>query len=206
MKNIYKRNELSCADFIMSFQQGLLDDFLQHQKSLESPEHQDFILNYSKCRPDIPVEVLEKVFSTKKNNKWVSDADLMTGIGIKYDFRHVPESWEPPENLKTFYSSAVKLTDHYGDLCPNAGYSILPANSIFGTHTDTEMKDRKFIRIHIPLIIPPGEIFLQVDQEKVYWTDIFAFNGQVPHSAHNLSNEWRLIFLMDLDYTAAGIL
>ena len=205
IQNTYKRNELACSDFLLSLQRGLRDDYFAHQESLEFPKHKEFITKYSDCRPDIPLESLQNLFLTKQNDHWVHKHDAMNGVGIKYDIQPVPGAWKPPANLREFYPTAMKLLDRFGDLCPNATYSTLPANTIFGTHYDEEMAGLPFIRIHIPLIVPPGEIYLQVGEEKIYWNDIFAFNNQVPHSAHNLTDVGRLVFLLDLHYSVAGI-
>ena len=172
---------------------------------MSDPKNEDYILRYKDCRTDIDEEYLKQVFLTKKNGEWVNDASVMTGVSIKYDFQVVPGSWTAPTDLRDHYPTAMKITDHYGDKCPNAGYSILPPETIFDTHVDIEIRGKNFIRVHIPLIVPEGELFMIVGEDRTDWSDIFAFNGQVPHSAHNLSDKWRLIFLMDLEADAAGI-
>ena len=72
-------------------------------------------------------------------------------------------------------------------------------------HTGPENRNGKYVRIHIPLIIPEGDIFLEVNGEEVDWGDIFAFNNQLAHSSHNYSSEYRLIFLIDLEREFLGM-
>jgi aspartyl/asparaginyl beta-hydroxylase (cupin superfamily) len=93
----------------------------------------------------------------------------------------------------------------YGDDCPIANYSILAPNSVINRHTGIENRSGEFIRIHIPLIVPQGEIFFEVYGEEVRWDDIFAFNNQFVHSAHNYTDQYRLCFLIDIRRTRAGL-
>ena len=93
----------------------------------------------------------------------------------------------------------------YGDDCPILNYSILAPRSAILRHTGPENRSGRFIRIHIPLIVPEGDVFLEVDGEEVTWKDLFGFNNQYAHSAYNLTDEWRLIFLIDIDRQRAGL-
>jgi hypothetical protein len=55
------------------------------------------------------------------------------------------------------------------------------------------------------LIIPEGDIFLEVNGEKVDWSGLVGFNNQLAHSSWNLSNEYRLTFMIDLDREFIGM-
>jgi aspartyl/asparaginyl beta-hydroxylase (cupin superfamily) len=72
-------------------------------------------------------------------------------------------------------------------------------------HTGIENRTGEFIRIHIPLIVPEGDIFFECNDDEVHWDDIFAFDNQLVHSAHNLTDEGRLIYLIDVRRTRAGL-
>ena len=78
-------------------------------------------------------------------------------------------------------------------------------NTVLHRHTGPENRTGEYIRIHIPLIIPEGDLFFEVNGEEIDWSDIFAFNNQLAHSAHNLSNEHRMIFLIDIRRSRVGL-
>jgi hypothetical protein len=97
------------------------------------------------------------------------------------------------------------IAEHYGDICPIIFFSILPAQSIIERHTGHENVEGQNIRIHIPLIVPEGDLFLEVQGEEVDWLHPWGFNNQYIHSAHNNTDEHRLVMLIDLKRTFCGI-
>ena len=103
------------------------------------------------------------------------------------------------------FPTMQKIAAHYGDLCPILEYSILPAQSIIERHIGIENKVGENIRIHIPLIVPEGDLFLEAQGEEVDWQNPWGFNNQYMHSAHNNTDEHRLIMLIDLKRTYVGI-
>ncbi len=103
------------------------------------------------------------------------------------------------------FPTMMKIANHYKDLCPVLEYSILPAQSIIERHIGIENKKGENIRIHIPLIIPEGDLYLEATGEEVDWQHPWGFNNQHMHSAHNNSDEHRLIMLIDLKRTFVGI-
>jgi aspartyl/asparaginyl beta-hydroxylase (cupin superfamily) len=81
----------------------------------------------------------------------------------------------------------------------------LESASIIRRHTGPENRDGEFIRIHIPLIVPDGAIFFEVGGEVVYWNDIFGFDNQTIHSAHNYTKHRRLVYLIDIRRSTIGM-
>ena len=61
------------------------------------------------------------------------------------------------------------------------------------------------IRIHIPLYVPEGDIFLETEGVEIDWSDIFGFANQYIHSAHNYSNTRRLVYLIDIKRKYLGL-
>ena len=103
------------------------------------------------------------------------------------------------------FPTMAKIAQHYGEKCPILEYSILPAQSIIERHIGIENKKGENIRIHIPLIVPEGDLFLEAQGEEVDWQHPWGFNNQYMHSAHNNTEEHRLIMLIDLKRTYVGI-
>jgi aspartyl/asparaginyl beta-hydroxylase (cupin superfamily) len=114
-------------------------------------------------------------------------------------------SFTAPEEEMEKYPTARKLIQEYGDNCPIASYSVLAPNTILQRHTGVENRSGEFIRIHIPLIIPEGDVFFEANGEEIDWSDLWAFHNQFAHSAHNNTNEWRLVFLLDIRRTFIGL-
>ena len=103
------------------------------------------------------------------------------------------------------FPTMKKIAEHYKERCPILEYSILPAQSIIERHIGIENKKGENIRIHIPLIVPKGDLFLEAQGEEVDWQHPWGFNNQYMHSAHNNTDEHRLIMLIDLKRTYVGI-
>lgn len=185
IKNIYRREDLGDhADFLMSFQDQLRTDFLKF-----SPDY----LHGSFLKGDVipqAAPVLNNV------DDWLS-----TPIRYVFDNLKVSASDDAALYLKT----AIGLVERYGDDCPIANYSVIKPNSCIFRHTGPENRSGEFVRVHIPLIVPDGEVFFEVGGEIVFWNDIFAFNNEIVHSAHNHTPSWRLVFLIDIRRSVLGL-
>jgi aspartyl/asparaginyl beta-hydroxylase (cupin superfamily) len=103
------------------------------------------------------------------------------------------------------YPTAYRLLMEYDDICPMMSLNVLAPHTILHRHYGPENVDGRYIRIHIPLIIPKGDIFLEVHGQEVTWRDLFGFDNTVVHSAHNYSDHYRLVVLIDLDREAIGM-
>lgn len=202
-RKIYYKEDIPIADYLMSFQNDLRQDFLRGFQTLEEACKGDWVLpslDYS--RGDISKELGDYMVHTDNE----PNVDSWKTSNFKYtnpdrDFEYVNSN---EEQIKRF-PTAYRLLEEYNDDCPIMNYSILAPNTKINRHDGIENRSGEFIRIHIPLVIPEGDIFLEVGGEIVTWENIFAFNNQWKHSAHNRSNEWRLIFLIDIRRERAGV-
>jgi len=85
-------------------------------------------------------------------------------------------------------------------------YSMIAPNSVVLRHTGHENLDGKYLRLHFPLHIPEGDIFLEVNDEEIQFSEApFAFNNQIVHSAHNRTGKHRLVMILDLYRPFLGI-
>jgi hypothetical protein len=198
-KKLWKRNEdltmvewNNLCDRLHSMIPGLITDFFQDFKTIEDRVLFDgFSVNGSGK-------------SDKTKNSQYGDNDAWQAVMLKFTNKYNNTKIVTPDLDKKF-PTAFKLINEIGDDCPVAFYSIMAPNTELHRHTGPENLDGKNIRVHIPLIIPEGDIFLEVDGEFVTWEDIFCFDNQYVHSAYNYSNEWRLIFLIDFTRESIGI-
>lgn len=98
------------------------------------------------------------------------------------------------EALKVFPGTS-ELLSHVPSLA-YASFSILQPGAAFDYHMAVS---RVYLRMHIPVIIPEGDTYLQIEDIKYPWTEgkISIFDEYYPHHAWNNTNETRAILLLD---------
>ena len=144
------------------------------------------------------------------------DVDSWQATFLKYDFSSdikgiMKNSGLLRDSKVNWQHNAVKypnlnnILDEYGKAVPVCFYSTLMANTVIERHTGIENREGYHLRLHIPLHIPKGDIFLEVCGEEIDWSEPFAFNNQFVHSAWNNSSEHRLILLIDFNRDYLGI-
>jgi hypothetical protein len=191
-KSIWLREELPISDELEKLIPALREEFLNY--------HTDFIdgdfVNGKPYRNDL--FDTNNVQSSK--NAWKIDP-------IKYSHPDAGIFKSGLDHLvfRNRFPTAVALTEKWGEDCPISSYSILEKNAVITRHTGIENRSGEYVRIHIPLLVPEGDIFFEVEGVEIDWSDIFAFDNQFVHSAHNYSNYRRLVYLLDIKRSALGI-
>ena len=129
---------------------------------------------------------------------WQQQDGITFGTRSAYDTikQHYPKLTEMIDKLRTEYGidSVNKVT-----------YSILTANGNIGVHTGRDNIHSEYIRCHIPLIIPEhtrDEMYLEANADKVYWTETWGFDNQIPHTAKNATDYHRLVLIIDISRDA----
>jgi hypothetical protein len=185
-KIIWTRDEIPIADELESLIPRLRDDFLNH--------HTDFYQDFASGTP------------YSNSNFSVDQTMSAPGVWkiqpIRYnlpDFNIVKEF-----DVENIYPTASAFTKKYAGHVGCATYNVLEGNSFLRRHTDPENRDRRFVRLHIPLIIPKGDLFFEVNGIEITWTNVFAFDNEQLHSAYNYSPNRRLIFLLELSRELLG--
>lgn len=182
LKNIYRADEFKFTDVLNSYRDGLVEDFLKQNPSY---------FNIT----DVPNYEITKHPEQSKAyiNDMISNPNGWNTLGFKnMDNQKINESY------RDRYPTAFKLLDYFGDDIMSGGYSSMEPQMILRRHTGHENKKALRIRVHIPLIIPKGDIGFECWGEAVYWDNVFAFNNQKAHSAWNFTDERRLVFILDL--------
>lgn len=211
-KKIWRRHEISIADDLMSFKQGLIDDFMRGYSTLEEATmSQGGECINPKLYKDEWLEGAKKqvVHKNPVTGQWESGLSHWRGQLIR--MYTMPEAGAAPVNLEIDkeeaknYPTMMKLLEKYSDKCYGLVYGIMGPQTILHRHLAPENVEGLFVRIHIPLIIPKGDLFLECHGEEVTWDDLFGFNNQYLHSAHNYTDEWRLVAIIDIDREYAGL-
>lgn len=213
MKKIWRGDEIPISNSLMSYQQALRDEFLNGSSSVK-----EACEKYATDALDLRLFGVSVEEST--NFQGIVSKDVMTG---KFEFnlggwKNVQFKYSRHDDLIDFdflradndriakkYATAHNLVKEYGDNCSMASYSILAPQTILNRHTGPENRTGEYIRIHIPLIVPEGDLFLEASGEEVTWDNIWGFNNQHAHSAYNLTDEWRVIFMIDLKMAHIGM-
>jgi hypothetical protein len=192
VKAYWLREEIPIADELLSLAPALTKEFLDY--------HEDFIVgDFAKCKTYV-----NPVFDTRvvqsRADAWKTDA-------VKYTHKqaNISQNMFQKSGVRERFPTAVALTEKYGDDCPISTYTIIESNAVIERHTGIENRDNEFIRIHIPLIVPEGDIFFECEGAEIDWTDIWAFDNQLVHSAHNYSPYRRLVYLIDIRRTLLGL-
>ena len=186
-KNIYKGREIVYHDYLMSLRDDLIKDFFK-----QHPNHtgqDDWKTEYLTVPGGWGMSVLKYNHVNEKNNYLDKKEQSDYRMGLIKNYQ---------EDKLKYPTAYNKIIEHWGDDCNVAAYLTLHPGAILKRHTDDDNRSNKFIRIHIPLIIPEGDTGIEIYGETVNWSDLFAFNNQKIHSVWNFTNKPRLIFLVDL--------
>jgi hypothetical protein len=178
MKNFWLREEITIADELHAAIPDLTKEFLEH--------HTDFINgNFIDSRT------------------WTDPSWRVTGV--KYDNPYNGHYQNKIEEVKAKYPTAVKLTEKFNQHCGVSTYSSIEPQSIIARHIDQENKANLFVSIHVPLIVPSGDLFLESEGVEIDWSDIFALDNQLIHSVHNYTNQRRLVYIINLTRKFLGL-
>ena len=148
----------------------ILDEYKTNTNSYIHFDYEIWFKSTGKLPPYFPLYVF-----------WLS-------ISGKYEWEHVNQDKFPktfnilkPFNLSVF--SFAKL----------GGNSHLGGDDLDELHVDST-PDNPIIRIHLPLIVPKGDIFLKVKDKKLKWKEgkCLVLNTSIPHTSWNFTGKDRI--------------
>lgn len=210
-QKIWHRKELPMLEELLPYQSGLVHDFMDGYTNLKDAiySQSENTINpgyYASDRMDMAEGML--VSRNPDTKKWSTNFAAWKSVVlkniIKIDGKIQKEEFVSQETLDK-YPTAKLLMEIYGDDLYGLVYSAIGPYTILQRHVGPENIDGVYLRVHIPLIIPNGDIFLECDNEEATWDDIWGFNNQHLHSAHNYSNEWRLVMVADIARERCGL-
>jgi len=178
-KYIYRKNDVAFIEQLEKLRPALLKEFLDN--------HPDFT--------NIPVSDRAEVFYIA--------GDTWKTVTFKYMHEYVSNK----EELQQKYPTVIKLLDTL-DVVPITNYSLLHPGGEIKLHIDPENSNSEYLRYHVPLIVPsedPNKVGFEVMGEKIDWNEVFAFDDQGLHTAWNKTDNYRLVFLIDIHRGDAGL-
>jgi hypothetical protein len=199
-------SDFKYTDFFNTFRLGMVEDFLK------------VFPNFSDKQPTPEERELDPKYKMKTVGQWKTAGNAAAGDAWKVEgLRYT----DPDVNTRSAtnrdkYPSAWRLVEFFDNVfpdgveggqiaCPIATYSIMEAHSRIGRHTGIENRRKQYVRCHIPLIVPEGDIKFEIERSIIIdWSDVFAFDNQCEHSAWNNSSYRRLVFLIDLHRSVVG--
>ena len=133
-------------------------------------------------------------------DSWMA-SNLRYGLDHRPDWmdEEKPLHYDFTENIKDRIPHALEILNEFTpEECPIASFSVLRANSVIKRHTGIENRLGNYMRIHVPLYVPEGDLYFEVADFEIDWSRTFGFNNQWTHSAYNTSPEHRAVFSVDL--------
>ena len=195
LQTIYRGKELPLADYFESKKASLATEFLTEYpefNSIEPLPNSDLLQNKitealgNRTQPGPPWELLQ--------------------IKGTYHFNgpYRPGLYSIDESRSKF-PTATSFINYFGEAVRSISYSVLEPHSIIARHWDHENREGEFIRVHIPLIIPPGDLGMEVNGEVINWSETIGFNNLLFHSVWNFTDYRRLILILDLQRSHLGL-
>ena len=187
-RHYYYRKDIRIADWLMSFKDKLIEEYLAY--------HPDYQTEFSKGKS------LSLVHNNTFFKYWKMD-----WVKLIYPDSNAyidPDNHPFPEIPKAF-PTASHIARELGANCEFLAYSTIDPQSIIERHTGPENTKSTKVRIHVPLIIPEGDIWFESEGNEIDWRDLWAFNNQYTHSAYNDTDQRRLILLLDVDREFLGL-
>jgi hypothetical protein len=190
-KTIWKKEEISIADELLELVPKLRDEFLEYHKDF----HTTFLGGNSYA-----VKNKNAILEPKEKIVWKVE-------GLRYSLpqKNIENNMFLQPEIRNAFPTAASLTQKYIAHVGCSGYSILDPGGVITRHVDIENFLRTTIRIHIPLIIPEGDTFLEVRGVEMDWSDLFGFDNGDYHSAYNNTEKRRLVYIIDISRSFLGI-
>lgn len=193
IKAVWLREEISIADDLLSYVPKLTEEFLAY--------HTDFIEGeFAKG-----VDVNLPTFDTPNQLTATPAAWKLSPLKYALPLQGIEHNFFRDKDTIENFPTACALVEKYNDDCICASYSILDKNSVIARHMGMENCLNTHIRIHVPLIVPEGDIFFELEGSEIDWSDLWGFDDTLIHSAHNLTDKRRLVFLIDIRRSLLGI-
>jgi len=205
-------------DYLLTFQEALREDFLRNenqtiadvvkQEGFENAKPRTIQqYNFQNERWAPPKEARYALKDAVKVNG-ETDYSGWTSTQIKY-FSDGPDKISDPAPMiwvNKRFPTAASLLKKFGDDCPIMDYVMLKPGAILSRHTGATNIGSNRVRIHLPIFIPEGRCFLEINGKPIYWKDgPFGFNDEYVHSACNLTDEYRVIWMMDMERERVGL-
>jgi beta-hydroxylase len=129
-----------------------------------------------------------------KGNTWKTFELVFFGINILQNQKQCPETTQLLSEIPELVTADFSVLPPHTDILPHKGYS------------------RMITRCHLPLIVPRGDLGIEVEGETRVWEEgkLISFDDSLSHRAWNHTDEVRVVMMIDVaseafDYSADEI-
>ena len=187
---IYRRHEIPYVEHLLSYKDDLIKEFLA--------VHTNWY-NVNEPLTDVTVNNFGGAINSR-----LSYPEAWKASWFRYEKTPGGNVIINDKHLARF-PTAQKILKELDGQIGHLSYSIMEPNTVIDRHTGGENRTGVYLRVHIPLIVPEGDIFFEVNGEEIDWSEPFGFNNQYTHSAHNYSNQRRMVLLIDIKRSFLGL-
>ena len=197
LKNIYKSDDAPLLAHLATYRSALTEEFMaQHAHEWEAPVI------------DLPMIYIPSI--PGKKTEFAGTPEFVSKMGAwKVDFFRYESAPNDSvivyEEKRQKYPTAFKIMEEFKDEVGICCYSVVEPNSAIQRHTGQENRMNDYLRIQVPLIVPEGDLFMEVGGEETDWSEPFAFDNQIVHSVYNNTPYRRLVFIIDIKRSRLGL-
>lgn len=214
----YKTDFDKFLEYLSTYQKALREDFFRNKEQTIADVVKQEGFENAKPRITQQYNFQNERWAPPKESRYAlqdavkvdgkTDYSGWTSMQIKY-YSNGPDKVQDPAPMiwvKKRFPTATKLIEEFGDDCPIMDYVMLKPNTVLSRHTGATNIGSNRVRIHLPIIIPDGRCFLEINGKPIYWKDgPFGFNDEYVHSACNLTDQYRVIWMMDMERERVGL-
>lgn len=171
---------------LFKLEQGLPDIHRRTFNTEEFPWSLEFERNYAGIRKEV-----ENIFK----NVNVSDIPLGPDRLATWHSVLVAEKGRTTEEAQALLPRTGEIVNRVPSLL-NADLSILRPGAVIKYH---KANSRTFLRMHLGIIIPQGDVCLQLEDQRLHWSEgkVMIFDDFFPHAAWNKTDQTRVILMVD---------
>ncbi|CAG5079134.1 aspartyl/asparaginyl beta-hydroxylase domain-containing protein [Parvicella tangerina] len=129
-----------------------------------------------------------------QGEQWRTFELVFFGMKLNKNLNECPKTAELLTKIPELITADFSVLPPQTDILPHKGYS------------------RMITRCHLPLIVPKGDLGIEVNGEKRFWEEgkLISFDDSLIHRAWNHTNEVRVVMMIDVpsenyNYTADQI-
>lgn len=117
-----------------------------------------------------------------EGNQWRTFELVFFGIKVSKNLNECPKTAQLLSQIPELITADFSVLPPHTEILPHKGYS------------------RMITRCHLPLIVPDGDLGIEVNGETRHWEEgrLISFDDSLVHKAWNRTNELRVVMMVDV--------